>query len=88
MNFEVDTNPLGHEIFAYSNKQGTQIADEFYIDAGKAEEKRAKAAAFIKRVGAYINPVADKSESDSAYNALSVTATLGGLTAALSAILL
>ena len=88
MNFEVDTNPLGHEIFVYSNKQGTAIANEFQIDAGKAEEMRATAAAFIKRVGAYINPVADKTESDSAYNALSVMATFGGLTAALSAILL
>ena len=84
----MDTNPLGHDIFAFSNKQSTEIANEFYIEAGKAEEMRATAAAFIRRVGAYINPVADKIESDSAYNALSITATLGGLTAALSAILL
>ena len=45
------------------------------------------AAAFIKRVGAYINPAADNEEKDSAYNALSMSAALGGLTA-LSAILL
>ena len=29
VNFEVDTNPLGHDIFAFSNKQSTEIANEF-----------------------------------------------------------
>ena len=50
---------------------------------------RALAAAFIKRVGAYINPAADVEEKDIAYNALSITAgAFGGLAAALAAVLL
>ena len=61
------------------------MASEIFIESGKALEMKALAAAYLKRTGQYINPVADSEEAESS---LTLTTTLAALGFALSSILI
>ena len=69
-----------------SNKNGAEVAAEFYIDSGKAIELKAQAAAYIKKTGGYINPATDDLEKDSAVKVVTVS-SIAILGFALSSIL-
>ena len=81
----MSTDSLGHQVFATSNEDGVAVAAEIFIEAGKALEMKALAAAYLKRTGQYFNPVADSEEAE---GSLTLTTTLAALGFALSSILI